>query len=69
MKDKESNKLKENENSKKINSETQTETKYTEKESNYFGKSGKEKYKYINCKYFSKGQGCNMEATVGFLMK
>ena len=25
---------------------------------NYFGKSGKEKYKYINCKHFYKGQGC-----------
>ena len=58
MKDKESNVLKKNENSKKKNSEKQTETKYTEKESNYFGKSGKEKYKYTNCKYFYKGQGC-----------
>ena len=53
IKDKEPIKLKKNENSKKINSETQTEASYTEKEANTYGKSGKEEYKNISCKYFS----------------
>ena len=57
IKDKEPNELKKSENSKKINSEAQTEGSYTEKEANTNGKSGKEKYKIINCKYFSKDQG------------
>ena len=56
VKDKESKKHKENERSKSKDTETQTEPTHSENESN--GRSGKEKYEHINCKYFVKGNGC-----------
>ena len=57
-KDKESIDPKENKSSKNKDSETQTEATIIEKESNNFGKSGKEMFKHINCKYFYKNNGC-----------
>ena len=58
IKDKESSDPKNNKGSKNKESETQTEAANIEKESNSCGKSGKEKFKHINCKYFYKGNGC-----------
>ena len=57
-KGKECNDQKDNEKSKKRDSETQTEAIPTEKELDKYGKTGKEKFQYINCKYFYKGEGC-----------
>ena len=56
-KDKEAIDPKENKSSKNKDSETQTEATIIEKESNNCGKSGKEMFKHINCKYFYKGNG------------
>ena len=49
---------KDNKSSKNKDSETQTEATIIEKESNNCGKSGKEMFKHINCKYFYKSNGC-----------
>ena len=57
MKGKECNDQKYNEKSKMRDCETQTEAIPTEKELNKYGKTGKEKFRYINCKYFDKVEG------------